>query len=168
MLPDNDNTPRPASFDAAVLAYHGMLCVRSQHYVPPGKREDLVQDVILYALAHWQNFRGETYEPGSGFQSWLRWQMRAVAANQRNKKQVTTVYDDKGKYSNRIGVAADQEKTLAAMDTLARLKGRDGMALLRVGMGCSLEEVGREIGVSRERVRQITDRERARLRRVAA
>lgn len=157
-------TRRPAEFDAKVMAYMPGLKSLSHKYAPAGEREELIQDTLVQIFASWKNFRGDDYGSGSGFYNWLAWQMRAVAGNKRSKKSVPTVYDDNGKYSAIVGMPADQERAVIAKDMLGRATGRDGAILLRRGMGCGLKEIGAELGLTRERVRQLEVRGRDSLR----
>ncbi|QKC99206.1 sigma-70 family RNA polymerase sigma factor [Mesorhizobium sp. NZP2298] len=155
---------RPASFDARVLAYMPALKSLTRKYVPAGEREELIQDTLVQIFASWENFRGDDYSVGGGFYNWLACQMRGVAANKRTKKSVPVVYDQDNKYSAIIGKPADQERALIAKDMLARATGRDGAILLRRGMGFGLVEIGSDMGIKRERVRQLEVRGRASLR----
>jgi DNA-directed RNA polymerase sigma subunit (sigma70/sigma32) len=52
--------------------------------------------------------------------------------------------------------------------TLARLSGRSGDVLLRIAMGDELGEIANDYGISRERVRQIGEQARTKLRRAVA
>ncbi len=88
--------------------------------------------------------------------------MRGVAANQRIKKRVNFVHNDR--QMETAHVPADQERAVIAKDILDRATGREGAILLRRGMGFSLEEIGIDIGLCRERVRQLEDKGRSRLR----
>ncbi|MCD1264035.1 hypothetical protein B5M44_04300 [Shinella sumterensis] len=158
----NDN--RPAEFDAALERYMPMVRALAVRYLPTGQREDVIQDVMLRALSCWRNFHGE-YTPNGGFPSWLRWQLRAVISAHKTKKRVTIVYGDKADRAFRTASLAEtQERSIAALDVLNRMTGRDGAVLLRRGMGFKLSDIGAEIGVSRERVRQIEEAGIAKLR----
>lgn len=155
---------RPKEFDAKVMAYLPALKKLARKYVPAGEREELIQDTLVQILASWENFRGTDYSVGTGFYRWIACQMRGVAANKRNKKSVTTVQDDSGKYAHIVGKPADQERAIIAKDMLERATGRDGAVLLRRGMGFGLVEIGVEMGIKRERVRQLEQRGRDSLR----
>ena len=56
-----------------------------------------------------------------------------------------------------------QEDYAELSHTLARLTGRSGEVLTRRAMGETLEEIGNDLGVTRERVRQIENAARAKL-----
>jgi len=148
---------RPPSFDAAVTAHipnlkwlAGKLGFRGD------ARKELVHDTIVYALSHWQNFR----EDGC-MQNWLFWQMRGCVTNTARRKRVTLVHGVD--VANRA-TPPRQEDYVALSATLAKLSGRGGEFLLRAAEGDSLLEIANDNGISRERVRQIVERERVRLR----
>ncbi len=148
----NDNT-RPSSFDAALLKYQPGLA-RLASRLRPEDPESLLQDLNVFALSRHTNFRGDPTQPKSGFWNWLQLNMRSMAQSQRRcpvppKGETTT--------------QPIQEDYTELSRTLARLTGRSGEVLTRRAMGETLEEVSNDLGVSRERVRQIESEARAKL-----
>jgi DNA-binding CsgD family transcriptional regulator len=153
----NDN--RPPSFDAALIAYMpGMRRLASKLGYKGADADDLVTDTIAYCLEHWTNFRGETDK----MWNWIYWQMRGIDKNSRSKKRLQMVpegraYEIAESASNQIDVAH-------AGQVVGLLSGRGGGMTMRLAMGDTLEEIARQHGVSRERVRQIVEKERGRVR----
>jgi len=162
-------TNRPPEFDAAVMKYMPMLRNLAVRYVPAGRREDTIQDALAYAFEHWSSFRGD-YARGGGFASWLRWQFRSITTGHKRKKRLRIAYGDRADRALRTATAMDDHgMALVAKDILRRItSGRKGGVLLRRGMGDSLAEIGADLGVSRERVRQIVVEARDELARIAA
>lgn len=165
----NNNTPRPAEFDARVMAYMPALKKLAIKLVPAGQREDLIQDVLLWALANWRKFR-----PDGGFYNWLTLNMRGIAQNKRRsaeaRARTAPLADDP--YMRRaaaVGAPATQEDGLAARDVIAKLaRSREGRVMIRRGLGDTLAEVGKRRGIGAERARQIEMRGRAKYAELAA
>lgn len=151
-MPANDNN-RPASFDAALLKYQPGLA-RLASRLRPEDPQSLVQDVNVFALSRHTNFRGDPTQPKSGFWNWLQLNMRSMAQAKRQK------IPDKEQEST---TSASQEYYTDLSRTLARLTGRNGQVLTRRAMGDTLEEIGKDLGVTRERIRQIENAARAQL-----
>lgn len=159
MTPANDN--RPAAFDARIAAYLPGLRKLARRYTKTHEQaNDLVTDTVIYALEKWQNFRPRTGadRKSDGFWAWLVWQMRGVVQNASvktaNRRRVATfvALDD----APALRVAPNQHDYAELSQTIARLSGtRSGGVLLRRAMGDKLGDVANDLGVSRERVRQL-------------
>lgn len=163
----NDNTARPAAFDAAVMAYLPGLKKLAARMVPREYRDDLVTDTIMYVLERWRNFRGDYTSARGGLWNWLQWNMRGVVSNQAvtaksRKRRASFVPMDGHVYH--LATPATQHASAEAREAIDRIDGRDGDVLLRRAMGFGLEEIGADIGVTRERVRQLEVKARARLK----
>jgi hypothetical protein len=96
--------------------------------------------------------------------------MRHVAQNTRRRDEVRSRYvpttnDERAMLSH--PVEPSQMACVELSSTLADMCGRNGGALLRRAMGYTLDEIGSSLGVGRERARQITEKERDRLRAAA-
>jgi RNA polymerase sigma factor (sigma-70 family) len=168
--PANDNQPRPASFDAAVLEWRPLLRKIASRFEPRRQdREDLVQETIMTALHRWASYR-----PEAKLSTWLVFQMRAVVQARRRKPQLETISVDmmQAKIDNQealgprvmdhftasVSIPATQAAQAPAMRALAQLGDTRGeRALVRLAAGETGQEVANTMGISRERVRQITD-----------
>ncbi|KEA07509.1 sigma-70 family RNA polymerase sigma factor [Rhizobium rhizogenes] len=159
--PANDN--RPADFDARLMSYYPHL-KRLAFKLTNNKSEqdDLFQDTVVYILSHWTSFR-----PEGGFYNWITLCMRHVAQNGRRKQELRSRCMPMSHDENallRCSVQPSQLESMELSSILADMGGRGGGALLHRAMGHTLDEVGAQLGVGRERARQITERERLRLR----
>lgn len=170
---------RPASFDAAVIQWLPFL--RKMAYRLERNRqdrEDLVNETVATALKRWENYNASFALPG-----WLAFQMRSVVNDARRRKRVATVsystarereFDDDGNGGSmrtlldRHVVPPSQDDIVCARQVVDALSGRDGDVVLRHAMGDTLEEIGQQYGITRERVRQIETRGRAAVMRMAA
>jgi len=153
----NDN--RPPAFDSALLAYQpGMRRLASKLGYRGSDAADLVTDTIAYCLEHWTNFRGATDK----MWNWIYWQMRGIVKNSRSKRRVMMVVAGQA-YEN-AETSANQVDVAHAGQVVSLLAGRAGDMTIRLAMGDTLEEIARQHGVSRERVRQIVEKERERVR----
>lgn len=153
MTPANDNTPRPTAFDARLLAY--LPALRRLAARLSKDPEALVNDTVVWALEKHANFR-----PDGGFYNWLQINMRSIAQAQRKRRRVETVALERHD-------AATQPSQEAAVDLACvrmRLGNRDAVVLARRAAGATLEEIGVDLGVTRERVRQIEERARVELK----
>lgn len=152
---------RPQAFDDRVVSYMpGLRALASRLGFRGEESDDLVTDTMMTALHRWGSFRED-----GGFWNWLSFTMRACAQERRKaaRRTLTIVHDGDGRHAARIAMDAPQLCQIEAGETVRALKGRDGGALVRLAMGDTLEEISGTLGVSRERVRQICERERARL-----
>ncbi|WP_374833957.1 sigma-70 family RNA polymerase sigma factor [Paenochrobactrum pullorum] len=153
--PANDNV-RPTAFDAALLKYQPGLG-RLANRLMPDDAESLVQDTNLFAVERHTNFRGDPSQPKSGFWMWLQWNMRSIAYAKRHKKTGATSLKLDGV------TRPNQLDYTELSQSLALLSGKGGLIIKRRAMGDTLQEIGRDIGVTRERVRQIENAARAKL-----
>jgi len=153
----NDN--RPPSFDAALIAYMpGMRKLASKLGYRGSEADDIVTDTIAYCLEHWTNFRGATDK----MWNWIYWQMRGIDKNSRSKKRLQMMPE--GRAYEIAETSANQADVAHAGQVVSLLAGRAGDMTMRLAMGDTLEEIARQHGISRERVRQIVEKERSRLR----
>ena len=165
----NDNTPRerPAAYDAQVVAYQPFIRRLANKAYRNGNADDLAQEITMEALRRWR-----VYSDRYKFGTWLVQVARNVVAA-AGKRSATKMRAGKHISINRSGVedsrhnaappSQDDYAELSAV--LRRVSGtRDGEALVRIAMGEELSEIAAEFGVSRERVRQLAERGRARLR----
>jgi RNA polymerase sigma factor (sigma-70 family) len=146
---------RPAAFDARVMAY--MPGLRNLSYKLEKNQEirnDLVTDTIIEALDKWQNFRED-----GGMWNWLYWTMRGRICNQRKLKKLHIV--DSEFHYDTAAVQATQDDHVELSQVLDMMATREGGILLRRAMGEKLREIGEDLGISRERTRQIEEEARA-------
>ncbi|MDR5008273.1 sigma-70 family RNA polymerase sigma factor [Agrobacterium fabacearum] len=159
MTPAAMNDNRPKSFDDALLAYQpGMRRLASKLGYRGSDAADLVTDTIAYCLEHWTNFRGATDK----MWNWIYWQMRGLVKNSRSKRRVMMVAA--GTAYEFASVSGGQVDVAHAGQVVGMLSGRAGAMTMRLAMGDTLEEIARQHGLSRERVRQLVEKERERVR----
>jgi len=148
---------RPPSFDAKIMAYRpGLINLAYKFGYRGDERDDLVTDTIIYCLEHWQSYRED-----GGLWMWLFWKMRGIVSAQKRVGRIKIF--DLEDYTQIARTPPNQEDYADLSTVLAQLSGRSGDVLLRRSIGCQLEEIGKDIGVSRERVRQIEEAARAKL-----
>ncbi|MDI6028313.1 sigma-70 family RNA polymerase sigma factor [Corticibacterium sp. UT-5YL-CI-8] len=158
--PANDNTPRPAAFDAAVMAYMPGLTRLARRYTKTTEqRDDLVNDTVMYALERWKNFRGDPSESRGGFWAWLTWQMRGLVKSASVKaafRRRTITFVSMEAVVTTPSTPASQEEN-ADLSVVFRCAAgvKHGDVLIRRAMGEHLQVIADERGLSRERVRQI-------------
>lgn len=154
---------RPPEFDARVMQYlPGLRRLASKLGAKGEERDNLITDTIIEALDRWENYRED-----GGFWNWLYWTMRGKLTNSRDKKRLSISDRPLEDYAHLMSTAPAQEHHVELTQTLARMTARRGNVLVRRAMGDTLQEIGSDIGVGREAVRQLEERERAMLRRVA-
>lgn len=164
MQPANDNTPpqRPASYDAQVVAYLPFI----RKLVNRGRRrvgaEDRIQEVVAELLEKWQ-----VYDDRYKFGTWVALMARNVYLANRQMRQAKKRQVDSEGYRREYGYRSspEQEDYAELSAVLNRLSGtRDSEALMRFAMGDELQDIGADLGVSKQRVFQLIERERGRLR----
>lgn len=152
---------RPPSFDARVLAYRpGLISLAGRLGFRGEEREDVVVDTIMTVLHRWASFRED-----GGWWNWLELTMRSCAQERRKaaRRRISTVSDVDEKYLRKVSVDPGQERYMEVSDTLRHMTGRDGQALMQLAMGEDLGSIGGGMGISRERARQLCERQRAKL-----
>jgi len=152
-------TARPASFDADILKYlPGLRNLAYRLGWREDDRDELVNDTIVDALNRWK-----TYKEEYGLWSFLQFAMRSLSKVRRARaNRNVSVIEFREEYS--AAVAPSQLDYAELSETLRRLSGtRDSEALMRISMGEELGEVSADMGVSKQRVFQLCQRERARL-----
>lgn len=172
----NDNTPRPADFDRQLVAYRPFIRKVIRARARREDWEDLEQEAFEDACRRWSMFRAEDYS----FATWLAFVARGVVhAHKRYKGAQMRAGMEWSMDTYRTSVTgedyvggswlpsapatqADYVELSAVLGHLATTK--NGGVLVRHAMGSELAEMARERGVSRERVRQVVEQERARLR----
>jgi RNA polymerase sigma factor (sigma-70 family) len=156
---------RPAAFDARVLAYLPGL---SRQAVKLGYRgeegKDLVTDTIILALHRWGSFRED-----GGMWNWLVFTMRSLSRDRRRQAKATILIadDPDGKMAARVSAAPAQEDYASLCGVLNKLAGRERDMVLRRAAGEMLEEIANDHGISKQRVQQLIDRARDRLKEAA-
>lgn len=156
----NDNTPRerPAWYDKKVVEYMPFI----RKLAGKGRRRDAaeerIQDVVTELLEKW-----EVYDERYKFGTWVALMARNVYLADRQmrlakKRQPVAMADP-------ASAPANQEDYTDLSAILRRLSGtRDSDALMRFAMGDELPEIGADLGVSKQRVLQLIERERKRLK----
>jgi DNA-directed RNA polymerase specialized sigma24 family protein len=165
-------TKRPEAFDAAVMAYiPGLKKLARKLTNTADARDELVQDTMVYAFSHWTNFRNDPPAPKNGMYNWLTLNMRSIAQGKRQVAANAKKNMPREPLSALVASAtpASQENIVYANQIVRRLsRTREGRMLVRIGSGETLIEVGKRRGLCHERVRQLTERARESLMKVAA
>lgn len=161
--PSNDN--RPAEFDARMVAYIPGLQKLARRLRPTASeetREDLVQATLCKAFETWRSYRTENSP-----YTWLQFLMRNESREDIERAE------KRGKLKLRLpGVSITVTEPNQEWATDLALVTRQIAPYLRDDMldlaaGAMLAEPAARRGVSRERVRQMIDRERERLEALA-
>lgn len=158
----NDNT-RPAEFDRQLALAYPRLLKRAARF--SGEPAVLANQAMLLALTRWQTFRQTPGNPYHGFYTWLCWVMMGGASDTRRKisRRIVTVSSDAMPDLPVRAVRASQEAATDLPRVLAVLRPREREVLLRRAAGDKLIEIGEDMGVTRERVRQIEEGARAKV-----
>lgn len=158
----NDNNPRDPEFDRKLLAYEPALRRLARKIAKhDDAAEELFQQAMVLMLHRHANCRLET------FLTWASFCVRNAAQehikhNSALKRTADVV--SMSAYEKMPGsVAASQENGTDLAHVLTLLAGRGGKMVLRVAMGETLEAIGKDYGIGKERVRQLVVRERARV-----
>jgi RNA polymerase sigma factor (sigma-70 family) len=167
-------TTRPATYDKLLVDYmpFARKCANRLSALYGDDADEIVQDFYVDACHRWRSYDAENYK----FGTWVFHVVRNVAMNRKNARKTKkrsglamSVYDamDGGISPTWLSTAPSQHDYAELSDILAQLSGtRDSEALMRRAMGDELWEIANDMGISRERVRQISERERERLRKV--
>lgn len=161
----NDNAARPAWYDQKLVEHTHLIrsIARKRRYGVVA--EELMQDIYVSAMQRW-HYYDDKYE----FGVWIRLVASHVIASQREKAgrikrtaKLVTIDDVSP------ATPPTQHDYAELSETLRRLSGtRDSDVLIRYAMGEELGEIAVDYGVSRNRIHQLCERERGRLRRAAA
>lgn len=154
---------RPAEIDARIMQYLPGLNVLARKLTRNAEeREDLVTDTIIYCLRNWRSYRED-----GGFYNWMYWSMRGVLSLRRDatRRRLAIVEDPEGRLMALRGTAPTQMDHVELTQTLAAMSERGGGVVIRRAMGDGLAEIGVDLGLCKERVRQIEEKELTALRR---
>lgn len=152
-------TTRPATFDAAVMEYlPGLRNLAHRLGWRDDDKAEIVNDTIVDVLNRWK-----TYKEEYGLWSFLQFAMRSLSVTRRRRaNRNVSVIEFREEYS--AAVAPTQQDFAELSSVLRRLSGtRDSDALMRVAMGDELGDVANDMGITKQRVFQLCQRERARL-----
>lgn len=158
----NDNHPRPDGFDAALEKQLPVLRRYARRLAETSDAaEELLHEAVADILRRAHTCRMETFKTWS---NWAVYGAYSTMAKARNRLKRNACLVSTSAFSELPGgVSSSQQESAELSEVLGLLKGRDGAMTLRVAMGETLEEIGRDYGVGRERVRQLVERERARV-----
>jgi RNA polymerase sigma factor (sigma-70 family) len=159
---------RPQWYDDKVLAHRPVIAWMAKKLVPTADIDEFIQDVYVLAFYRYSNFN-----PEYAFTTWLGMLSRNVATERRRARltkmrtgrlvdmeQMTGVDNMTLSAPATQDIAADLAIVLEALP-----KDRDGEVWLRRAQGEELAEIGRDMGIGRERARQLGDRGRQRMER---
>jgi RNA polymerase sigma factor (sigma-70 family) len=162
----NDNLPataddsRPAWFDAKLIDYMPAIRKLANKYWREDPEEH-AQEVMFYCLRNWRSFRED-----GGFWLWLSYITRSLAQHKRrsNRAKLDKVTHSLEKAAmSSLVITPIQLNYVETCQILAAVpKDREGEILLRRANGEELHVIGADYGISRERVRQLEVRGRAR------
>lgn len=161
----NDNNPRSPEFDRKLLAYEPALRRLARKIT---KNEDaadeLFQSAMVVMLRRHRECRIETFWTWASFcvRNAAQEHIKHNSAVKRTADVVSISAFEKMPGS----VDAAQENGTDLAHVLTLLSGRGGKMVLRVAMGETLEAIGKDYGIGKERVRQLVVRERARVQRI--
>lgn len=178
MTPANDNTPRPEWYDKLLVDYLPFARKCANRMRGNDDADEIVQDFYVDACNRWAAYDHENYK----FGTWV-WQLiRNAVYNRRNYRRAkmrvgsewsidTDITNDGAAGTDLFRKSwmpqteANQHDYAELSLVLSKLSGtRDSTALVRLAMGDELQDVAVDFGISRERVRQLAERERERLR----
>jgi RNA polymerase sigma factor (sigma-70 family) len=158
----NDNNKRDPEFDRKLLAYEPALRARARKIAKHhDAAEELFQQTMVLMLRRHSNCRLET------FWTWACLTMKNAA--QEHIKGLSTMKRTAdvcslSSFEEMPGsTLATQESSAELAHVLSLLTGRGGRMVIRVASGETLEAVGKDYGIGKERVRQIVEKERARV-----
>ena len=158
----NDNHPRPDGFDAAlerqmpVLRRYALRLTRDED-----RAEDLIQDALANILQRAHKCRMKT------FKTWANLTLFGTftkgAKLRRAQKRTADVVSMSAFDELPNGMQATQQESAELAEVVGKLEGREGVMVMRAAMGETLEDIGHDYGIGKERVRQLIERERKRL-----
>lgn len=183
--PANDNTARPEWYDKLLVDYLPFARKCANRMRGNDDADEIVQDFYVDACNRWAAYDRENYKFGTWVWQLIRNAVYNRRARAKAKKRSAKEYSlDKSIYGSAgdgpdfetgadkdwhdvTGSPPHQIEYAELSAVLAKLSGtRDSDALMRLAMGDELQDVAVDMGISRERVRQLAERERARLRKV--
>lgn len=154
-------TARPTWYDTQLTAYRPFIRKLARKAYRRNS-EDLEQQICERAMLRWHIYDPTRYK----FGTWLVQVARNCVAENREtagaqmRSAPTVSFDD----SHSAATPPNQLDYAELSQVLRRLSGtRDSEALIRVAMGEEMPDVANDMGVSRQRVFQLCQRERARL-----
>ncbi|MBC7149031.1 MAG: sigma-70 family RNA polymerase sigma factor [Rhizobium sp.] len=171
-------TTRPKWYDDKLVAYMPFARKCAHRLAGRDDVDEVVQDAYVDACNRWAMYDSENYK----FGTWIFQVVRNACANRKTKAMAkkrcgsewsmdtdeTETRSDNSKSLHGSWLPALQPNQLDYAELSAVLRNlsgtRDSEALMRIAMGDELQDVAADLGVSRERVRQLAERERGRLR----
>jgi RNA polymerase sigma factor (sigma-70 family) len=158
---------RPAEFDKRVVAHIPMLRKLAERYCHRNEWDEVVQETVESALMAWEKFR-----PEGSFHRWLYWRFRGVTRQRGSddgKRRALIREDPEGLAAARASTPARQEEIVFTTEVLRKLsRSREGRMLVRAASGETYGDIGRKRGIGGERVRQLCERAREKISKVAA
>lgn len=170
-------TTRPKWYDDKLIAYIPFARKCARKLAGNDDIEEVLQDFYLDACNRWAMFDKENYK----FGTWVYQLVRNTCSNRRARAKAKKRAgheisidhraphlrdSDDEAFTTHLAPTPPSQHDYAELSAVLRgLSGtRDSVALMRLAMGDELQDVATDFGVSRERVRQLAERERGRLR----
>lgn len=162
---------RPQWYDDKLIAYMPFARKCARKLAGSDDIEEVMQDAYADALNRWAMY-DQAYSFGTFISQLVRNSVQNRKAYRMKKKRSggSLSLDDRqdaGMKKNWLSVAATQDDHAELSCVLRHLSGtRDSEALMRRAMGEDFVEIGADMGICRERARQLVERERAKLRKL--
>lgn len=169
----NDNRPqrRPQWYDDKLIAHMPLAHKCAYRMASDDDHDEVLQDFYEAAIRKWDAFDADNFK----FATWVYIVMRNVCQARRRARRSASrtgttveINDIAVIGASALTTPATQQGCAELSEVIRRLTGtRDSEAIVRVAMGETMSEVGQTMGITRQRVLQLIERERAALMAVA-
>ena len=159
----NDNNPRSPEFDRKLLAYEPALRRLARKITRnEDAADELFQSAMVVMLRRHRECRLDT------FWTWAVMCVRGTAQDfirTNSTKSRTAEVCSLSAFEEVPGSTEPSQEDGADLSrVISMLEGRNGTMLMRMAMGDTLESIGSDHGLTKQRVCQIVEKERGRVR----